>query len=172
MSITARSASALIAALWAVLPVVSSAAQGEPSICGITLDQDSKSALVGFDSQFAGVVVFIDPRWPDKKMRADRFYLRARAPCAELADRRGEPDDVPDLVLDVMGVSAKKVVAIAFRPHIRDCQAVRTLVGSVLGDPHAVSADAAEWALPKSRRRVLVTENDGSCWIHQQRTSF
>jgi hypothetical protein len=172
MSIMARSASAVLATLWAVLPAASSAAQGEPSICSIALDQDSKSALMGVDSRSAGTVVFADPRWPDKKLRADRFYLRVRAPCAELADRREDPDDVPDIVLDVMGASAKKVVAIAFRPRIRDCQAVRALVGSVLGAPQAVSASAAEWALPESRRRVLVTENDGSCWIHQQRTSF
>lgn len=172
MSIMALRCSIVFATIVLALPASTSAAQSAPTVCGVSLDQESRSAFSGFDRRYVGTVVFLDPHLTGKKVQADRFYLRARARCAEIADRSGDSDDVPDIVVDVMGESTRRVVAIAFRPRVRDCQTVRDLIGSVLGAPQTFSADSAEWALSDSRRRVLVTESDGSCWIHQQRVLF
>jgi len=172
MSVMARRVSVALIVVWALLPAASHAALNELRICGIALGQDSKSAVVGFDSQLAGPVVFIDPRKPQEKKLADRLYLRAHVPCAELADRRDDPDDVPDIVLDVMGGSTKAVVSIAFRPRIRDCETVRTLIGSLLGQPDSGDTETAEWILSTERRRILLTSYDGECWISQQPLSF
>ncbi len=158
----------LIAVLGLAHSIVCSA-QGEPNICGISLDQDAKVALAGFEASPAGPSIFIDPEQPTKKIVADRYFLRLRNSCADLADGKGREDDAPDLIVDFAGQPTKKVISIAFQPSLRDCQVVRRVVTQTLGSPLGANSEVAEWVLPELRRRILVTAHDGQCWIHQQR---
>ncbi|MCV2349496.1 hypothetical protein [Paucibacter sp. Y2R2-4] len=139
-----------------------SALASEAPICGVALGHRFENVRGALNVSSVGFKMFKNLEAPNRTVRAESFEGRFIAPCSEVA-AQSVPE--PTIVVAVAVRSPRNVLAIAFRPRAACAEAVSTLTKEY-GAATSTSNEITEWRVPSLKRHVMVSNQDGQCWVH------
>ncbi|MFN4329057.1 MAG: hypothetical protein ACK4FF_09285 [Limnobacter sp.] len=158
MMFSLRSATLALALL--CLPLCALAS--ETPICGIALGQRFENVRGALNVSSVGFEMFKSLEAPNRTVRAERFEGHFIAPCSEAA-AQNVPEPTVVVAVNVRG--PRNILAIAFRPRATCAEAISALTKEY-GSVTSTSREFTEWRVPSLKRQIMVSNQDGQCWVH------